>query len=275
MGMSPPLDHSSDPRFSEYYEEKSASLAARQHFGRIRDKALALLSRLGNGKFPLRVLDVGCNAGTQALVWAEQGHRVTGLDINEHLVAVARERAHRAGLDVSFDLGTATSLPYDDGTMDVCLMLELLEHVQDWESCVREAVRVLAPDGLLYLSTTNALCPVQQEFNLPLYSWYPTPLKRRFEKAAVTDRPGLANFARYPAVHWFTYGGLAKYLVRGQMQCFDRFDLLDMQRAGWLKRAAVQSIRQVPPLRWMGHVLTPGTSVMAVKQRPAVTAAGP
>jgi 2-polyprenyl-3-methyl-5-hydroxy-6-metoxy-1,4-benzoquinol methylase len=55
--------------------------------------------------------------------------------------------------------------------MDVCLLPELLEHVADWQSCLNEAARVLRPGGLLYLSTTNVLCPRQQEFNLPLYSF--------------------------------------------------------------------------------------------------------
>lgn len=261
----PPADHSSDPRFRAYYEKKSASPAARQHFTRIRDKGLALLTRHGRNTAKLRVLDIGCNAGTQALVWAEQGHRVTGLDINEPLLGVARERAQVAGLEVHFDLGTATRLPYPDGSMDVCLMLELLEHVQDWESCVKEAVRVLAPGGLLYMSTTNALCPVQQEFNLPMYSWYPAPLKRHFEKLSVTTQPHLANFARYPAVHWFTYGGLRRYLGQWGMRCFDRFDLIDDSRSSRLARFATTAVRRFPPLRLLGHVMTAGTSVMALK----------
>jgi 2-polyprenyl-6-hydroxyphenyl methylase/3-demethylubiquinone-9 3-methyltransferase len=199
------LDHSSNSRFRVYYEERSASAPVRRHFVRLRDKVLALRARQSQPTGLLHVLDVGCNAGTQALVWAEKGHHVIGLDVNEPLLDVARDRAQAAGLAVQFDLGTATSLPYEDGSMDVCMMLELLEHVQDWESCVREAVRVLAPGGVLYLSTTNALCPKQQEFNLPLYSWYPRPIKKHFERLAVTTRPELANYARYPAVNWFTY----------------------------------------------------------------------
>lgn len=266
VGTSKDLDHSSDPRFRDYYEKNSASAHVREHFTRLRHKIIAQLASEGRRTHELRVLDIGCNAGTHALVWAEQGHIVVGLDINEPLLGIARQRARQAGFAVRFDLGTATSLPYEDGSMDVCVMLELLEHVEDWQSCVDEALRVLAPGGVLYLSTSNALCPVQQEFNLPLYSWYPRVLKKHYEKLSVTTRPDLANYARYPAVHWFTYGGLSRYLGQRSMRCFDRFDLIDASRSRWASRAAMAALRRLPVLRWMGHVMTPGTSVLAVKK---------
>ena len=103
--------------------------------------------------------------------------------------------------------------------MSVCLP-ELLEHVPDWETCLREAARSLDPGGLLYLSTTNVLCPVQSEFNLPLYSWYPGFIKRRYERLAVTTRPAIANYAKYPAVNWFTFYRLRDYLASTGLQMF-------------------------------------------------------
>jgi 2-polyprenyl-3-methyl-5-hydroxy-6-metoxy-1,4-benzoquinol methylase len=265
----PTVDNSSDPRFKAYYEEKSASAAARDHFVRIRDKALVLLGQQFPDVTKFDVLDVGCNAGTQARVWAELGHRVRGLDVNGPLLEVARERAKADGLDIGFDLGTATALPYENASVDACMMLELLEHVQDWESCVKGAVRVVKPGGVLYLSTTNALCPQQQEFNLPMYSWYPAALKKYYEKLSVTTRPELANHARYPAVHWFTFFGLRAYLARLGMRSMDRFDLIDDTRLGAAGRATVWAVRNIAPLRVAGHVMTAGTAIMAVKERSA------
>lgn len=98
-----------------------------------------------------------------------------------------------------------------------------------------------------------------------MYSWYPAPVKRYFEKPSVTTQPHLANFARYPAVHWFTYGGLRRYLGQSEMLSFDRFDLMDTSRSSALARVAIGAARHFRLVRWMGHVMTPGTSVVAMK----------
>lgn len=260
------FDHSSDPNFLAYYAEQSASTATRERFSKVRDKSLKLIFERRGQHPDLSVLDIGCGAGTQAMLWAEQGFQVFGLDVNQPLVEVGRKRAAERQLSVQFEIGTATKLPYGDGSMDVCLMPELLEHVEDWQACLNEAVRVLKPGGLLYVSTSNALCPKQQEFNLPLYSWYPHFLKRHYERLAVTTRPDLANYARYPAVHWFTYYGLRRFLGLRGVQCMDRFDVIDTTGKTWIEKALVGGTRHLPPLRFLGHVMTAGTTVFGFKQ---------
>src|SRR5688572_8580604 len=170
---------SSDPRFVRYYEEESLSPAAIERFRVVRDKVLGLAARMGREKNVLRVLDVGCGAGSQSFVYAELGHHAVGVDVNEPLIQIARKRAEASKASAAFQLGSAAALPFDDASFDVCLLNELLEHVPEWQRCLDEAIRVLKPGGILYVSTTNFLCPRQQEFELPLYSWYPAPVKRR------------------------------------------------------------------------------------------------
>lgn len=260
------FDHTSDPNFLAYYSEQSASAATLGRFTRVRDKSLQLISVRRGHLRDLSVLDIGCGAGVQAMLWAERGYQVFGLDVNQPLVEVGRKRAAERQLTIQFEVGTATNLPYGDGSMDACLMPELLEHVEDWQACLNEAVRVLKPGGLLYVSTSNALCPKQQEFNLPLYSWYPKFLKHHYERLAVTSRPDLANYARYPAVHWFTFYGLRRYLRRLGVESMDRFDLIDTSGKSRLEKAVVGATRQLPPLRFLGHVMTAGTTVFGFKQ---------
>lgn len=259
------FDTSSHRQFVEYYEKESKSEATRLRFGAIRERVIRMAHQDGRLQSPLRALDIGCGAGTQCAMWASAGDSVYGIDINASLIEIARERAESANLDIRFDVGSATALPYETGSLDVCLMPELLEHVPFWEPCLSEAVRVLRPGGILYVSTTNFLCPQQNEFALPLYSWYPRPLKRRFEKLASTVRPELANYARYPAVHWFSYYGLARHLRGLGMGCADRFDMMKVEGSG-LRRAMIRTVKASRLLKFLGQMCSTGTIVFAVKQ---------
>lgn len=260
-------DSSSDPNFYHYYEKQSLSPATLERFARVCDKVLKLLEdRDSPSAKVLDVVDIGCGAGTQCRIWAERGHKVCGVDINEPLIELARCRAQETGLAIRFEVSSATQLPFTNESMDVCLLPELLEHVEDWQACLREAARVLRPGGVLYLSTTNVLCPKQEEFSLPLYSWYPAFLKKRYERLAMTTRPELANFARYPAVHWFSYYGLSSFLAGYQIRSYDRFDMLNIDKMATVPRLAIMMIRTFSPLRFLGHVFTTNTLMFGVKE---------
>ena len=259
-------DHSSDPNFVAYYAAESQTPETRDRFARVRDRALELLADNGRrGTFD--VVDIGCGAGTQALLWAALGHRVRALDVNEPLITIGRERAAKALLDVQFDVGTATGLPYATASADVVLMPELLEHVVDWERCLEEAVRVLRPGGLLYLSTTNWLCPVQREFHLPAYSWYPPAVKRWCERRAVTTNPEWVEHARYPAVNWFSFFSLSRWLAPRGFRTMDRFDLLARRPMSRGARLLVDAVRGDPLIRVLAHMATQGTMVWALRDR--------
>ncbi|MES2116723.1 MAG: class I SAM-dependent methyltransferase [Pseudomonadota bacterium] len=248
--------------FYHHYERQSGGEA---DWGRFQMIHATLWRALGQPAGALRVGDIGCGAGTQCRLWAGMGHRVSGVDINEALIGLARKRAGQAGLDINFAVASATALPWDDDSMDLCLAPELLEHVTDWATCLREMVRVLRPGGALFVSTSNMLCPVQEEFSLPLYSWYPSFLKRRYEHLARTTRPELAGYATYPAVNWFTYYGLRRHLAAQGLRCMDRFDMMDVSRHGPLASALVRAIRRLAPLRFLAHVATPYTILLGIK----------
>jgi 2-polyprenyl-3-methyl-5-hydroxy-6-metoxy-1,4-benzoquinol methylase len=257
-------DHGTHQDFYDYYANESQSEGTVQRFRGIQAAVLRVAAQRGLGA-QLDVADIGCGAGTQSRMWAERGHRVSGVDVNEPLIRLAETRAAKLGLNIKFDVGTATALPWADRTMDVCLLPELLEHVADWRSCVNEAARVLRQGGLLYISTTNVLCPIQQEFKLPLYSWYPSPLKRYCERVAVTTRPTIADFAKYPAVNWFSFYRLRDYLKPLGFQCLDRFDLIDTAGKSAVAEIATRLIRQFSLLRFLGQVGTSSTYLVAIK----------
>ena len=259
-------DTTSEQSFVDYYERESLKPATVQRFINIRDKSLRLLAAQPQGlSGTLDVADIGCATGMQSMLWAKLGHHPHGIDINAPLVEIARKRAAQAAMSIPFEVASATELPYPDASMDVVLLPELLEHVADWKRCLGEAIRILKPGGLLYLSTTNCLCPVQEEFNLPCYSWYPGFLKRRYERLAVTTRPEIANYCRYPAVNWFSYYSLAAHLSQCGFKSLDRFDTIDSNDKGPLARLLLYLIRSIPLLRFFGHLLSPGCIVFAFK----------
>ncbi|MEW6513521.1 MAG: class I SAM-dependent methyltransferase [Pseudomonadota bacterium] len=257
-------DTGSHENFYKFYEQQSLTPETLERFRVACETLLRIYGPLPEGR-RLDVLDVGCGAGTQSRFWTDENHRYRGIDINEPLVQLARARAAEQGIDARFDIGTATALPCGDQSVDICLLPELLEHVADWQACLNEAIRVLRPGGLIYINTSSKLCPKQQEFNLPLYGWYPHQLKRYFEHRAVTDRPDLANYAKYPAVNWFSFYGLRQYLEPKGFACLDRFDLVDPAGKNMLVSSVLMLIRSLSPLRFIGHVLTPYTLLIARK----------
>lgn len=261
-------DSATGQEFYDYYAEQSVSPAAMQRFESIQNAIIRLLAGQHGDPSGIEVADIGCNAGTQCILWAGKGYRVHGLDINEKLLDLARERTADAGLDVDYRLGSATDLPWADGSMDVCIAPELLEHVADWRQCLDEFTRILKPNGVLYLSTTNYLCPKQEEFDLPMYSWYPSILKDRYERLAMSSRPQLANYAKYPAVNWFSFYSLREELRIRDFDSLDRFDVIDPAGKSGLAMFLVRCVRAIPPLRFLAHVLTPYTVVLATR-RPA------
>ncbi|UMR29321.1 class I SAM-dependent methyltransferase [Massilia sp. MB5] len=258
------MDSNASAQFYRYYEQESMTDEAWQRFDSIR-AAVQRSTALPAGV--LDVADIGCGAGTQCRLWAGLGHRVSGADINAELIALARQRATAAGMEIGFDVASATQLPWADGSQDLCLVPELLEHVADWRGCIREMARVLRPGGLLYLSTSNCLCPVQQEFDLPLYSWYPARLKRHYERLACTSRPELAGHAAFPALNWFSYRSLGRELEQLGFECRDRFDLIELEGRSRLARLAITALRRLPPLRFFGHMATPYLVLLGVKRR--------
>jgi 2-polyprenyl-6-hydroxyphenyl methylase/3-demethylubiquinone-9 3-methyltransferase len=250
--------------FVDYYAAESLS---RQTLARYRSIQNVILSHIDAERVSqgLDVADVGCGAGTQCMLWAQSGHRAHGLDINAGLIELGKRRAAEKGLTVSFALGTATQLPWADESMDACIMPELIEHVGDWQACLNEAARVLRHSGVLYLSTPNRLCPMQDEFNLPLYSWYPAFVKRWCVKKAQTTHPEIANFATYPAINWFTYHRLQGELNARGFDCLDRFDTFNTAGSK-AKAAVVNVIRAVPPIRAGARALSKSCRVLAVRR---------
>ncbi|MDT0317365.1 class I SAM-dependent methyltransferase [Streptomyces millisiae] len=100
---------------------------------------------------PADVLDVGCGTGSLALLVAEAGHRVTGVDLAPAMVRRAREKFQAADRGGRFLVGDAAEPPTGDARFDVLLARHLVWTLPDPEAALRAWLARLRPGGRLVL----------------------------------------------------------------------------------------------------------------------------
>lgn len=98
-----------------------------------------------------RTLDLGCSGGLFASLVMGKGGAVVGMDVDAGSLGRARREAPQA----DFVLGSGEALPYDDGSFDSVVMLDVLEHMPSDARALREVDRVLQPGGRLIISVPN------------------------------------------------------------------------------------------------------------------------
>ena len=146
------------------------------------DRRLAFIRRYA----PLegrRILDVGCGIGTYVSKLREFSNQVYGVDIEE-----GRLRRGAQSLP-GLALAASEHLPFRDGAFDLVLLNEVIEHVQDDASTLREACRVTTTGGYIVIYAPNRLYPFETHGiylgrryvfgNIPLVNYLPGFLRRR------------------------------------------------------------------------------------------------
>ena len=102
------------------------------------------------------VLDVGCGGGILSEALWQRGARVTGIDMGEAPLAVARLHALESGAQVDYRQMTAEEMADErPETFDVVTCLEMLEHVPEPASVIAACARLVKPGGHVYFSTIN------------------------------------------------------------------------------------------------------------------------
>jgi ubiquinone/menaquinone biosynthesis C-methylase UbiE len=99
----------------------------------------------------VHVLDVGCGDGALVCAAASRGAEATGVDPDPAMLAAARTRADKDGIEAAFLEGRIERLPFPDAAFDVVVSITVLCFVPDASVAVREMARVLRPGGRLVL----------------------------------------------------------------------------------------------------------------------------
>jgi 2-polyprenyl-6-hydroxyphenyl methylase/3-demethylubiquinone-9 3-methyltransferase len=104
----------------------------------------------------LQIVDVGCGGGILSEGMAARGATVTGIDLAEAALSVARLHLHESGLQVDYRcIGAEQFALQRAGEFDVVTCMELLEHVPDPASTIRACAQLVKPGGRVFLSTLN------------------------------------------------------------------------------------------------------------------------
>jgi 2-polyprenyl-6-hydroxyphenyl methylase/3-demethylubiquinone-9 3-methyltransferase len=146
----------------------------------IRDQALHRFGREPQARRPfegLRLLDIGCGGGLLCEPMTRLGFQVTGVDASARNIATASTHAAEQGLSIDYRASTAEALlAAGEAPFDVILNMEVIEHVADPASYLRDCARLLKPGGLMIVATLNrtlkalALAKVGAEYVL---RWLP------------------------------------------------------------------------------------------------------
>lgn len=149
-----------------------------------------------------RLLDVGCGFG-EVLSGIPNGYRLHGIDYSDSNVCVAQEiLKDRAEVKQ----GSIYEIPYETASQDVCLCLEVIEHIDDDARAVREIVRVLKPDGILVTAVPSIYYWPQYEKLIGHFRHYTRGSFEELLRGAglvVTDY--LPNYPNWHDAYWRRY----------------------------------------------------------------------
>jgi len=170
------------------------------------------------------ILEVGCGTGSSTLALIEQGACVTGIDVDEGALAVARERCSAYGVEAEFQELNADNIATDfsPGSFDHIIFFAALEHMTISErlASLAAAWTVLPTGGLLtIIETPNRLWHYDSHTSLlPLFHWLPNELA--FYYSRMSQRENFRELYRE-----YDPDSKQHFLRRGRGMSFHEIDL--------------------------------------------------
>jgi len=125
------------------------------------------------------ILDLGSGKGDFLIEAAQKGGAAYGLEKYQVYIDITKEKAQKLNLDIDVRQGVAEKLPFDNDFFDVVNMAEVLEHVENPDTALKEVHRVLRQGGGAYISVPNRYGCYDPHFHLYGINWMSRGLAHR------------------------------------------------------------------------------------------------
>lgn len=212
------------------------------------------------------VLDIGCGMGQLSERLQMRARRVYALDLSYGMLSYVR--THLAGDIIEPLLGNTLFLPFPDGSLDVVVSSETIEHVPDPQGMLREMKRVVRTGGVIGISTPNLYSEFFRPRSLVSMVRHPRVWLRRFQRNAPDPDHPLQSFWIAPHIlrRWAYDQGLCilrhKSAILNDYQSFWFCILQEIEPyvpqlvekiyKAIIKMSDVVIERQILPFSWMG-----------------------
>ncbi len=168
-----------------------------------------------------KIVDIGCGGGLLSEGMAERGANVTGIDLSQKALGVAKLHLLESGRQVDYqEISAEAFAEQQAGQFDIVTCLEMLEHVPDPASTIAACARLVKPGGHVFFSTLNRnpkaylLAVIGAEYLLRMlprgthdYAKFIKPSEMaRWSKAAGLEVAELIGMSYNPLNHTYTLG---------------------------------------------------------------------
>lgn len=263
-------DQALEARIEAAIDPWLAHMAWRKDFAQWRDRRIwqeehqatslkDVKAALGPSVGEKHVLDLGAGMGGLSVALLRElgteGLRLEAMDYNHAYCLIARLRAQRYGLRLPIVVAAGEQLPYASAVFDLVICLDVLEHVADAPSVLREMYRVVRPGGTVLTTVPNRHAFRDPHYHLPLINWLPRALAERIVERAgrsksggpLHDRQALSELNTYTWGQFQRLADTTGFRVRDQV--FERIQGGEIRLLTGLRRTLLSRLARTPLLR--------------------------